>query len=101
MRKMPKLKLNGRQLVQLLVNKKCLICDGDVVLNVEFNKPSLLITFHTTCNKCNNYLQIFKHCESIELLEWAQFEISKSTLEAKGYISGWGTEINIVNGGSA
>lgn len=98
---MGKIKLNRGQLVELLVNKKCIICNGDIYLNVEFDKEFLLITFHTTCKKCHNYLQIFKHCESIEQLEWAQFEIAKSTLEAKGYASGWGTEISIVNGGSS
>ena len=98
---MGQIKLTRGQLVELLVNKKCLLCEGDVILNVEFDKPSLLITFHTTCKRCGFYLKIFKSCESIELLEWAQFEIAKSTFEAKGYISGWGTEINIVNGGSA
>ncbi len=87
---MGQIKLNRGQLVQFLVNKKCLLCNGDVILNIEFNKPSLSITFHTTCKRCNYYFKIFKPCESIELLEWAQFEITKSAFEAKGYISGWG-----------
>ena len=91
---MRKLKLTKGQLAQLLFNKKCILCNGDVVLNVEFDKPSLLITFHTNCKKCNCYFKHLLSCESIELLEWAQFEIAKFTLEAKGYASGWGTEIN-------
>jgi len=97
---MREIKLNRGQLKQLLVNKKCLLCEGDIILNVEFDKESLSITFHTTCKRCYYNLKVFKPCESIEQLEWAQFEIAKSTLEAKGCISGWGTEINIVNGGS-
>ena len=96
---MGQIKLTRGQLVELLVNKKCLLCNGDVILNIEFDKPSLLITFHTTCRKCNFYFKVSKPCESIELLEWAQFEIAKSTLEAKGYVSGWGTEINIITEG--
>jgi len=94
------IKLNRGQLKQLLVNKKCLLCNGDIILNIEFDKEFLLITFHTACKRCYFYLEVFKHYESIEQLEWAQFEIAKSTLEAKGFISGWGTEISIIKGGS-
>lgn len=87
---MGKIKLNRGQLVELLVNKKCIICNGDIYLNVEFDKEFLLITFHTTCKKCDCYLKHLLPCESIEQLERAQLVIAKSTLEAKGYISGVG-----------
>ena len=84
------IKLNRGQLYQLLFNKKCPLCNGEIILNIEFDKPSLLITFHTNCKICNNnYIQLIKPCKSIEQLEQAQFEIAKSTLDAKGYISGW------------
>lgn len=83
---MRKLKLTKEQLERLLFDKKCFLCNGDVVLNVEFNKELLLITFHTNCKKCDCYFKHLLYCESIEQLEQAQFEILKSTLEAKGYI---------------
>lgn len=91
---MGQINLNRSQLEQLLLNKKCILCEGDIILNVEFDKESLLITFHTTCNKCRCYFKHLLPCKSIKLLEQAHFEITKSTLEAKGYASGWGTEIN-------
>lgn len=87
---MPKLKLNRSQLRQALVNKKCIICKGDITLNIEFNNETLLIIFHTTCKQCGSYFKHLLSCKSIEQLEQAQFEIAKSTLETKGFISGWG-----------
>lgn len=88
------IKLNRSQLDQLLFDKKCLLCSGDVILNIEFDKEFLLITFHTTCKRCDCYLKHILPCKSIEKLEQVQFAIAKSTIEAKGYVSGWGTEIN-------
>lgn len=83
---MDKVKINRKQLIQLLVEKRCIKCYGDSRLDIEFNKESLEITFHIICKNCNSFYIIKRPCNSEEELISFSVQIAQSTINDKGLV---------------
>lgn len=79
--------ITKEQYIQLLVHKKCLKCNGDSRLQVEFDKESLEFKAIVICDKCKLFYPFKKHCKSEEELEDIYMQIAESTLEDKGFVN--------------
>jgi len=83
---MEQIKVNREQVIQLLFEKKCINCYGDLRLEIEFNKESLEIIFRPICKKCNTFYLIKRQCKTEEELINLGMHIAESTIEDKGFV---------------
>ncbi len=77
----------GGILHKLLVLKKCIICDGDTRLDIEFDKILLQIILHLRCKKCGILYIITRLCNSEEELNKLYLLIAEDNIKEKGVVN--------------
>ncbi|MFW9969330.1 MAG: hypothetical protein ACFFDF_03955 [Candidatus Odinarchaeota archaeon] len=80
------MRINRKQLEQILVKKKCIFCDGNLILDIEYNSVDIKITFHFTCKKCGFNDSIESPIRSKEILEDAFSKLVDYNIKEKGFV---------------